>query len=47
MLGVSAEMLTIVAVLVLMAVAVGTFAARFFIAASRTQVGGAGSDEDV
>lgn len=47
MLGVSAETLTIVAMLVLMAVAVGTFAARFFIAASRTHVGVARSDEDI
>jgi hypothetical protein len=37
MLAVSAEMLTIVAVLVLVAVAAGTLTARFFIAASRVQ----------
>jgi hypothetical protein len=37
----------IVAVLILVAVAAGTLTARFFIAASRTHIGGAGSDEDI
>jgi hypothetical protein len=49
MLGVSPEMLSIAAVLILSAVAAGTFAARFFIAASRTRThGGQGrSDEEI
>jgi len=45
--GLPTETLTLVAVLVLLAVAVGTFAARFFIAASRTHVGGGGPNEDI
>jgi hypothetical protein len=44
---ISPEMLITVAVLILVAVAGGTLAARFFIAASRAHVGGAGSDEDI
>lgn len=44
---VSAETLIVVVVLVLVAVAAGTLTARFFIAASRTHAGGAGSDEEI
>jgi len=47
MANVSPEMLITVAVLILVAVAAGTLTARLFIAASRTHVGGAGSDEDI
>jgi hypothetical protein len=47
MLGLPTETLTIVAVLVLMAVAVGTFSARFFIAASRSHAGGVRPDKDI
>lgn len=43
----SAEVLITVAVLILVAVAAGTLTARFFIAASRTHAGGAGSDEEI
>jgi hypothetical protein len=43
----SAEVLITVAVLILVAVAAGTFTARFFIAASRTKASGAGPDEDI
>jgi hypothetical protein len=43
----SAEMLITVAVLILVAVAAGTLTARLFIAASRTNVGGAGLDKDL
>lgn len=45
--NVALEMLMTVAVLILVAVAAGTLAARFFIAASRAHVGQAGSDEDI
>ena len=47
MFSVSVEMLITVAVLILVAVAAGTLTARFFIAASRTHAGGAGSDEEI
>lgn len=40
-------MLVTVAVLILVAVAAGTLTARFFIAASRADGGGAGSHEDI
>ncbi|MEK6206652.1 MAG: hypothetical protein AABM32_03335 [Chloroflexota bacterium] len=43
----SAEILITVAALILVAVAAGTLTARFFIAASRTHIGGAGSEEDI
>jgi hypothetical protein len=44
--SVSVEMLTIVAVLILVAVAAGTLTARLFIAASRTQIRGSGSQKE-
>jgi hypothetical protein len=43
----SAEMLVAVAVLIAVAIAIGTLAARLFVAASRAQVGAAGLDEDL
>ncbi|HEY8787427.1 MAG TPA: hypothetical protein VIN63_13210 [Candidatus Limnocylindria bacterium] len=44
--SVSVEMLTIVAVLILVAVAAGTLTARLFIAASRTHMRGSGSQKE-
>jgi hypothetical protein len=44
---VSAEILIVVAILILIAVAAGTLTARFFMAASRANVGGSGSHEEV
>lgn len=45
--NVSPEILIAVAILILISVAAGTLSARFFIAASRADVGGARSHEDV
>jgi hypothetical protein len=45
--NVSGEILVAVVILILIAVAAGTLTARFFIAASRADVGGARSHEDV
>jgi hypothetical protein len=45
--NVSPEILIAVALLILIAVAAGTLTARFFMAASRADVGGARSHEDV
>jgi len=42
----SPELLVVVAVFVLIAVAVGTFAARLFMAASRAPSAGTGADQD-
>jgi hypothetical protein len=47
MFGVSSGILIVIVALTLVAVAAGTFTARFFIAASRTHAGGAGSDNDI
>lgn len=44
---VSPEILIVVAILILIAVAAGTLTARLFMAASRADVGGAGSHEDI
>jgi type II secretory pathway pseudopilin PulG len=41
------EMLVAIAILILIAYAAGTLTARFFMAASRADVGGARSHEDV
>ncbi|HEV8534331.1 MAG TPA: hypothetical protein VGR87_01225 [Candidatus Limnocylindria bacterium] len=43
----SPELLVVVAVLVLIAVAAGTFAAWLFMAASRAHSGGTGADQDL
>jgi hypothetical protein len=43
----SPEILIVVAILILIAVVAGTLTARFFMAASRADVGGARSHEDV
>jgi hypothetical protein len=45
--NVSGEILVAVVILILIAVAAGTLTARFFIAASRADLGGARSHEDV
>jgi len=47
MLDVSAEILIVIAILILIGVAAGTLTARLFMAASRADVGSAGSHEDV
>jgi hypothetical protein len=47
MFGVSSGILIAIVALTLVAVAAGTLTARFFIAASRTHAGGAGSDNDI
>lgn len=44
---VSPQILVVVAILILIAVAAGTLTARFFMAASRDQIGRARSHEDV